>query len=183
MRCRIRCIVWKKEGLELNFTKYAVRDGKDQYWLKLTHRADETDKLLHFIYLDIDGEKTRLVAEKPTYEQATASVGSLQTFAYGAGLFGSEVATIERPNMRYFNLDDSLRAKLQNAKSVALYYNTMRHLGKKFTFNAEYLQAIKDNFKPEFADFEAYSKWHPDMEGKGKDYQLKDAGVFGEPGK
>lgn len=165
----------EKQSTEVVFTKYAKAGGNDDYWIRLSRRQNG-EKILHYIFLNIDGVNYRITAMIPTYEQAMAAQTTIDK--QSSSIFG--VMPIARTAFRYYPLSREMVDKINTAKSIYILYSRYNRLNMKFEIPADFLSEIQKNFKLEFKDFPEY--WHPELAGNGTEDQsyktLQSIGVF-----
>lgn len=146
----------EKQSTEVVFTKYAKADGNDDYWIRLSRRQNG-EKILHYIFLNIDGVSYRITAMVPTYEQAMTAQTTIDKES--SSIFG--VLPIARTAFRYYPLSHEMVEKLNVAKSAYILYSRFNRLNMKFDIPSDFLAEIQKNFKLEFKDFPKY--WHPEL--------------------
>lgn len=165
----------EKQSTEVVFTKYAKADGNDDYWVRLSRRQNG-EKILHYIFLNIDGVNYRITAMVPTYEQAMTAQTTIDK--QSSSIFG--IMPIARTAFRYYPISPELVTKISTAKSIYILYSRFNRLNMKFDIPSDFLAEIQKNFKLEFKDFPKY--WHPELAGNGSENEtyktLESVGVF-----
>ncbi len=142
----------EKHQTEIVFVKYASMNGNDDYWIRLSQRFD--GKILHYMYLNIDGKYYRLLAEDPSYKESSGGSSSISTSTTGLlGMFTGNLYPINRTPIRYFHLNSDLVSKISNAKKIFILYSTLSTVNVMCVLPDDFLQGIKKNFKYEFSDF------------------------------
>lgn len=144
---------------ETTFVNYAKAGGKDEYWIRESVRIVNS-KLLHYMDIDIDGEKYRLDAapfdDKHYY--------AVQTPLITRGGYAMRSTKIWASSFRYYTLPTELALKLVNAQKVTLYFNRVGKHGEgvintPIEVNKEMLGDIHKAYSLRYADYSSY--WNP----------------------